>query len=836
MSWFPSVLLKETTFTLRSLNKERAFTALSILLLGLGIGAASAVFTLLWQAIYARLPVPEPQQVFTFSTNVTHSGRSDSDAMAQTFSVPTYRYLATHFKLSKGILGRHGEMVNIEAPASPQHLLADFVTGNFFEVLGVKAAVGRLISDPNDQIPDERLVAVLSYDFWREAYGGQVSAWNTVIRINGVPFQIIGVAAPGFKGLIAGQAPKVYLPVSAFADVNPGWHGYDDWGLRWLNAFVRLPGNVSRAAAEAELQPVYRAAVRQELASERAQPEDYLRELSHERLSLMPVAQGAHAMLDQWNEPLRILQWMTLALLSLAAINVAGLMLVRGIRRRQEMLIRYAVGAAASEVMRLLFQETLILSFAGGALGLWIARYGAELLVYLARMNQRDAFSYGPHGWALVMHWVVALVTGLLAGLFPAWQAAKLDLSAGLNEGALTHSATRSQALTRRTLAAVQIALSLVLVISAGLFAEALHKLVSVPLGFNPEHLTVFSIDAKLAQSSVQNTEALWADIARRLSETPGVQDVTYGTGGPFPQGADAAVVIPGTSAAAGRSKPQSGMRSIVGPRYFSTLGIPVVTGREFDERDRMDMPDTVILNQTMARKLFGNNNPIGQTVTMFNGLDPNWLASVVGIVADHHQSWRRANASLAYTPAQQARRITDITYYVRTVGPSLSEQTIREIVRQEAPSIGSYDMATMDSRMAEFASSDRAMALLVGAFALFALTIAAVGIYGVVSYTTSLRTLEFGVRLSIGATPSNIAQLVLREAMTILAGGIALGAPLTYFALLIVRHQLDAISFRQPGIYGAAVVLLTMCTLLPALAPAQRAKRMNVHDALRHP
>lgn len=413
MPWYPDVFLKETATTLRSLRKERSFTVLTIMLLALGIGLASAVFTLLWQAIYAQLPIPEPTQLFTFSSNVTHNGRSDSDAMAETFSVPTYRYLAEHFKASTGVIARHGQLVNIETGASPQHLLADFVSGNFFEVLGVKPILGRSFGSRDDQDSTERAVAVLSYEFWQDAYGGDVSAWNTVLRVNGVSFRVVGVTPPGFRGLIAGQSPKVYLPVSAFADVNPGWHGDNDWSLRWLNAFVRLPANVSTAAAEAELQPIYRATVREEVASEGHPSEEYLRELSHEHLSLIPAAQGVHAMLDQWDEPLRILQWMTLALLCLAVINVAGLALVRGIRRRRELLIRYAVGATGPQVMRLHFQETLLLALAGGILGLWIARYGAELLVHLAHMDQRDSFSYGLHGWALAAHWLAALATGL---------------------------------------------------------------------------------------------------------------------------------------------------------------------------------------------------------------------------------------------------------------------------------------------------------------------------------------------------------------------------------------------------------------------------------------
>lgn len=825
---------KDTLVALRTLRRERAFTFVSVVLLALGIGLASAVFTLLWQAIYAQLPVRAPAQIFTFASNVNHYGRSDSDAMAQTFSVPMYRYLANHFKSPVGTIARHGEMINVETSAGPQHLLVDFVTGNFFEVLGVQAALGRTLRESDDVIPDGRLVAVLSYDMWQQAYGGEVSAWNRVLRVNGLPFQIVGIAAPSFKGLIGGQAPKIYLPVSAYALVNPGWQGYEDWSLRWLNVFVRLPVNVSQASAEAELQPVYRAGVRQELANEAIQSKEYLNELSHEYVSVVPASQGIHGMLNQWSEPLRILQWMTLAVLALAAANIAGLMLVRGVRQKQQMLIRYALGASRAAIVRLHLLETLLLSMAGGALGLWIARSGAELLAHLTGMNRHDAFSYTPHGWTLAAHGMAALLIGLLIGLVPAWKAARLDLSTGLNEGALTHSGTRSQTRIRRTFAAAQIALSLVLAISAGMLAAALHKLVAVPVGFNPDRLTVFSIDPKLAGATPPSTRALWTNIARRLKDSPAVESVTYGTGGPFPQGADMAVVIPGTTEAGG-ARHQSGMRSMIGPGYFRTLEIPLVAGREFDERDRANTPDVVILNETMAHKLFGHADPIGQVVTIFNGLDPNWLATVVGVIADHHQSWRRANASLVYTPAQQARQIGDITYYVRTARPSLPEQTIREIVRREAPSLGSYDVATMKSRMAAFASGNRTLAVLVGAFALLALLIAAVGIYGVVSYSSSLRTLEFGVRLSVGATPVHILRLVLREGALILTAGLAIGTPLVYFALSIARNQLEGLSLRQPVIYAGALLILASCTLLAAFLPAYRAKRMSVQDALKH-
>ena len=258
------VLWREATLTLRGLRRERTFTLLSIVLLALGSGLASAVFTLLWQAIYAQLPVPDAARLFTFRTNVTHYGRSESDAMsAETFSVPTYRYLASHLGEGMGTVARHGEYVNVLATGEPRHLPADFVSGNFFQVLRVKAAIGRTIEESNDTPSDARFVAVLAYDFWQQAFGGQVIAWNRVFRVNGVPFRVIGVAPPGFRSLISGQGPQIYLPIAAFADVNPGWRGYNDWGLRWLNAFVRLPTGLDRSQAEAKLQPVYRVAVRQ---------------------------------------------------------------------------------------------------------------------------------------------------------------------------------------------------------------------------------------------------------------------------------------------------------------------------------------------------------------------------------------------------------------------------------------------------------------------------------------------------------------------------------------------------------------------------------------------
>jgi len=821
-------------FALRGLRKDRGFTFLAVVLLALGIGLTSAVFTLLWQAIYARLPVPHPEQIAAFQTNVTHNGRSDSDAGTLTFSLPTYRYLAGHFTAVKGLVARHGEMVNIETPNGPRHLRANFVTGNFFDVLEVKPVVGRAIAGPNDAPSDDRFVAMLSYDFWQQQYGGELSAWNSRVRVNGVRFRVIGIAPPGFHDVIAGQAPQVFLPVASYGDLNPGWKNEKDWSVRWLNPFARLREGVSRSAAEAQLQPVYRAAVRAELAGAPAQPAEYLQELSHEHLSLVPAAQGDHGMFDNWSLPLRILQWMTLSILALAVLNVAGLMLVRAVSQRREMLVRYALGASRTEVMRLQFLQTLLLALAGGLAGLWIARWGALLLAHLAGMDRDSTLDYQPHGLPLAVHWAAAVTGGFLAGLLPAWQNARINLAAGLNEGALTHSAGRAQATIRRGLAAAQIALSLVLAISAGWFATTLQSLVSVPVGFKADHVSVFSIDPKLSHANLPGAQLLWSNIERRLKQTAGVLAVTYGTGGPFPQAMDVAVVIPGTNSEAIKQH-QSATRDVIGPRYFSTLGMHLIAGREFDDRDRRNTPGVIMMTQALARKLYGSANPLGRTVTMFNGLEPNWQATVVGLVADYHQSWKRAGPPIVYTPAQQAQSISEMTYYVRTSANALPEATIRSILQEDAPGLAAYDVATMESRMAGFAAGERSMALLTAVFGLLSLAIAAVGIYGVVAYGASLRITEFGVRVAVGAQPGDIRWLVLREALLILAAGLILATPLTIGALSLAGHQLVSGVAHQAGIYLGAVLLLAVCTLSAALHPARRATRISTLSALRH-
>jgi|GEM_PF-2967905 len=825
------ILLKEAAVTLRGLRREPGFTLVAILLLALGIGLTSAVFTLLWQVVYERLPVPEPSRLFVLDTNVTHMGREDSDSQAAVFSAPLYRYLTRHFPGAE-MAARHGELVNIETPEGPRHLRAELVSGNFFVTVGVKPVVGRAILSGDDSVSNPRYVAVLSYAFWQEAFGGSIGAWNSSIRVNGLPFRIVGIGPPHFTGVIAGSAPQVFVPMSVMPFIDPGWNKSDDWSVRWLNLFFRLPPERSAAQAEARINPIYRRGVREELAAETPQPADYLAELSHERVSLLPASQGVHGMLDQWRQPLRILQWLTAVVLLLTCINVAGLAVVRAIKQRRETLVRYAMGASRAALVRLYLMQAVILSLAGGLAGVWLARWGALLLLHLGRVDRGGALSSGLNSYALGVHWLTAIAAGLLVGVFPAWHAGRVDLAAGLAESASTHSATRSHTRTRRALAALQIALSLFLLIAAGLFVKSLHKLVSVPVGFNPDRLMLFSVDPKLYGSTTAASQLLYSNIQRRLQQTPGVESVTYGTGGPFPQEGDSGVLIP----SGGVEKHAAGMASIVGPRYFATLGIRILAGREFDGRDRAGTPNGVIINETMARKLFGNRDAVGQPVGIFNGIDPNRQATIIGVVPDYHISWKRSHAAQLYTAAQQAPRVSAITFYVRHSGGSaLTEQTLRDLVRREAPLLSAYDVQTMSVRMEEFASGDRAMALLISVFAALALTISLIGIYGVIAYSSSLRDAEFGVRFAVGAQSRDVMWLVFREAIVIVAVGLLLAFPAVWFGLLLVRTQLYDVSLRDPALFLAATLLLVGSSFLAALAPASRAARMNIQTALRH-
>lgn len=828
------VLLKEALLVLRGLRRERAYSTVSILLLAAGIGLSSAVFTLLWQVVYAGLPVPHPDELYTLHTDVMHNGRAESDAAATVFSAPTYRYLASHVAASSGVAARHGERINVETPQGPRHLLADFVSGNFFTVIGLKPDLGLPIQPQNDALTGDRFVAVLSYDFWQEAFGGQLSALNNSIRLNGAPFRIVGIAPKRFTGLVAGQAPYLYLPLLSYSAVNPGWDRFEEWSFRWLNVFMRLPAPMSHANGEAAIQPVYHAAVREELAAGPPPSPGYLRQLSHEKLTLLPSSQGIHAMLDEWGQPLRILQWMTLAILLLTSLNVAGLAVIRAIKQRREMLVRYALGANRAALIRLHFMQTLALTAAGGAAALWVSRWSAALLLHLAHMNQPGTISTYPTVYTLVFDAAAVMGAGLLIGLFPALSVARADLRSGLSEVAGTHSVSRSHVFARRGLAAAQIACSLALIVAAGLFAKSLYTLLAEPVGFSADHLMLFSIDPKLSNTSVQTAELLYSRIDRRLREVPGISSVSYGTGGPFANGMDVALVTPGANIKGPGQK--TGIRSIVGPNYFHTLGIPLIAGREFGERDRGNSPNTVIVNQALARSLFGEKNPIGQTVSLFNGADPNSLATIAGVVADSRVSWNRPSSLLLYTPAQQLPHISEMTFYVRTIpGVRLTEDRIRGVIREEMPGLSVYGIEPMEVRMNQFASAERAMTFLTAIFAALAFLIALIGIYGVVAYTSSLRITEFGIRIAVGASPASIVRLILHEAVLIAACGVVLAIPLVWFGLLLIRSQLYGITINEPLIYAGAALLLIAASLAAALVPARRVAKLDPLRALRY-
>ncbi|HEX7359725.1 MAG TPA: ADOP family duplicated permease [Bryobacteraceae bacterium] len=812
------VLLRELAVTLRGLRRDRTFTLVSVALLALGIGLTSAVVSLLWRIAYAQLPIPDPSHLYTLNTRV---------------GTPTYRYLAAHLGAGPKLIARHDERVNIETAEGSRHLDADFVSGNYFGALGVRPVLGRAVEPSDDSRSGRQFVAVLAYGFWQQAFGGQISALGAPVRINGVPFRVIGIAPPHFTGLIAARNPQLYLPVAAFPALNPGWDAFNKWSVHWLDIFVRTPPNLPVASAEAQWAPVYRDAVRQELANEGPQSQQYLRKLRHEKLSLTPAQQGVHWMLSGWKNPLRVLLWMALSVLLLVTINVAGLAVVRSVKQRHEMLIRYAVGASRAAVVRLYFAQTMALALLAGLAAILVARWGAKALVYLGGLHLHGtALPVGLGASALGLHWAAAIIAGLLAGMLPAWHAARMSLAGGLSEGATTHSASRSHTRSRRILAAAQIALSLVLLIAAGLFAQALYKLVSVPLGFNPRHLMLFSVDPKISGATAQSATTLFQRIDQRVRSTPGVANVSYGTSGPFPQAVNTAVVIPTTPDA--KSKHQRGFRSFIGPGYFRTLGIPMAAGREFNQRDRANTPGVVIIDQTMAKKLYGDANPIGKTVTI--GVTPKRLATIVGVVADYNISWTRAHSPLLYTPVSQASGLQEMTFYVRTApNVQLSARDIRELIQHEAPETPAFDIGSMGASTAGFASGQRAMALLTGAFAGLALLIALVGIYGVIAYSASLRTVEFGVRVAVGAEPRHIRALILREAGWILLGGLILAVPLAFFGLQTIRTQMFAVSIDRIGVYIAATALVIGCTLLAALIPARRATRMNVQAALRH-
>ncbi len=825
----------DVLFAVRSLRRAPAFFVLAVATLGLGIAANTAIFSLFYQVLLRSLPVPDPQRLVVFhSEGPNLPGSVSKDNFESVYSYPMYLRLRSTAKSFQDLAVRTSIPVQTETGGAAERSRAEIVSGNYFETLGLRPAAGRLFTSQDDTVRGGNPVAVLSYAFWKTHFGGSASAIDRTIRVNGQPFTVIGVAPVNFHGLIAGDEQEIFLPISMRASLTPGWNSYDKPDYQFLNVFGRLSPGVTRERAETELQPQFAAVMRDHMDQLKVREAAARQRLGGRRLQLNAAAQGLNALEQEWRKPLFVLLGMVLLLLVIGCANLANLLMARGVNRAREIAVRLALGASRARVIRLLFTESAVLGFAGTLFGIALA---PVLTSGILRLLPTDALS----GWLaagvnmpiLAFSIALMLATTLLFGLIPALQATR-GSSGPLGERSQT-TAGQVHSGVRKILVAGQIGLSLVLLAVAGLFGRSLVNLMHHNPGFRVDHLLTFSVDPGLAGYNVDRGTGFTIELSRRLAALPGVESASYALMGPLSHSSSGSNVSVEGYTYTNDDDMTCGFNA-VGPGYFRTVGTPLLDGREFDRRDRKSK--VAIVNQAFQRKFFGTRSPVGHK--MERGAGGPLDIEIVGLVQNSdHLSLREKVAPAFFIPyeaALDASRMSQASFFVRaSSGFDALPPAVRSTVAQIDHALPVYGLETMEVRVHESVYTDRLIAALATAFGLLAMTLTAVGLYGVIAYLVSRRTAEIGIRMVLGAEPSSIVSMILREVAVLVVAGGGVGLLAALGAGRAIQAQLFGMRGADPVVFAGASLLLAAVALLAGFVPAWRAARVEPLSALRH-
>jgi predicted permease len=829
-----SYMWKELAFSVRTLRRSPLFTVAAVLSLALGIGANTAIFSLLDQVVLQSLPVRQPDRLVLLHTEYNAPGSSSSDNHESVFSYPMYRDLRDRDQALAGVIARMSGSARLSGTGAVTSIRAELVSGNFFQVLGVGAMMGRVFTPADDGAAGGSPVAVLSHAYWSSQFGNNPAILNQNITLNGLPFLVIGVADAKFRGITPGQTPDLYVPIAMQRTILPTMDALEDRRTRWLNLFARLQPGMSVKRAQAATDVVYRAILQTELAQMGTMRTEHDRlEFLNHRAELRPAAQGISEMRERWEKPLEALMTLVGLVLLIACANVASLLLARAAGRQREIAIRLAMGAGRGALVKQLLLEGLLLASAGGAVGLVFSYWGVQTLVRVLPKDYHGSLSASIDGQLLLFTAAVSAACGILFGLIPALQATRPDVAATLKQQAT--SVAGGPARFRRGLVVAQLALSLLLVVGAGVFSGSLRNLLHVNLGFRTERLLIFNANATLNRPQLADALAFYQDLLGRLAALPGVSGVGAAASGPFGDGSRGGnITVEGYAA---RPDEYTGASVVaVNAGFFQALGIPLRAGREFTARDNRAAPKTVVVNDSFVKKYLPGRNVIGRRL-MFGGSNhPVFDREIVGVAPDVHNEVRTQAKETIYMPYEQWDKPERLVFYVRAGGDEgRLSAAIRRVVREVDSNIPVMTIQPLDVKIRDSLYTEQLIALLSEAFGVLATLLAAIGLYGVVAYAVALRTAEIGIRMALGAVPSRVLGMILREAGAMAAAGIAIGLGGALVLSRLVDSQLFGIRAADPVVLGGAAVVLALVALLAAIIPGWRASRIDPVRALKY-
>jgi predicted permease len=831
---------EDVRFGLRTLRKSPGFTTVAVLTLALGIGANTAIFSLTDQILLERLPVGHPEQLALLSSTEAKWGRTHTDYdLTTSFSYPMYKDLRDHNEVFSGLLTCFPVEVSVVAHGSAQIAHGELVSGNFFSVLGARPTLGRVFSSADETVPGANPVTVLNYAYWTEHFGGDRSILNQTVNLNGFPFTIVGVARPGFNMIQAGAKPDVYVPITMKAQMTPGWNGLADHSDYFLPIVGRLEAGITLDRAEAGLQPLFHDLLRSEF------PEITSRwgatvDLKHFLAGQIELSGGEHGrpvLQHSAKSPLLFLSAMVGLVLLIACANLASLLLARGESRHHEVAVRLALGAGHSRIIRQLLTESTLVAVAGGAAGLFMG--WSALRALLAAMPAdpgTSGLSASLNLPVLTLTAAVAIGSGILCGLFPAISASRTSLQSAFNDQARSTAGGIQSTRVRKSLIVTQVAMTATLLVAAGLFGESLVRTERVNLGMHIDHIVQFDFLPGLSRYSAAQTLGLFDRLRQKLAALPGVTSVTASESSLLAGGMEIDTVNYEGYRPSGDDE-NEGLNpwvNYIEPRFFSTLGVPLLKGREFRDSDTASSPAVAIISESVARKFFAGRNPIGLHLG-FGGEVPR--VEIVGVVGDVRQNDPRWPASPSiYFPCAQDKTVTDATFYVRTPLESRAIlATLRNSAAQVAPDVAASNFRTLTEQLNNIIFDERLVTFLTIAFGLLAAALASVGVYGVMAYIVARRTREIGIRMALGAKPGKLAGRILWQAGGLALAGIVIGFLIAVPISRLIRAELFEVKPQDPVAFLISAVLLAAVALAACYIPARRAMRVDPMVALKY-
>jgi predicted permease len=831
--------MRAVALALRHLLKTPFVTSVAVVSLGLGIGANTAVFSLFNQILLRPLPVSAPNELVNLaapgpkSGSVSCGNAGDCDAV---FSYPMYLDLARDQQVFTGIAAHHLFGANIGYRDQTLAVDGMEVSGNYFGLLGLQPVLGRLIAPGDTTSIGSAPVAVLSYDYWMTRFGHDPNITSSTVVVNGQALGIIGVAPPAFDGTTRGTRAKIFVPITLRALLEPPFTEFDKRNTYWVYLFARLKPGGAMAAADAGINGPYHTLMTEvELPMQAGlSAADQKAAFTDKRLTLEDGRRGQSYIFKQAATPLAWLQVVTAVVLLIACANIANLLLARAAGRAGEMAIRLSIGASRSQLIRQLLLESCLLAALGGIAGLVILQWTTAIMVAKLPFGAIDPAVSRISLGVLLFAAAMALGTGVLFGVFPAFHATRPDLATALKGQAGQPAGAKAAAWFRSILVVTQIALSMGLLTCAGLFTKSLLNVSRVDLGVKIDHVIAFNLNPQRAGYTPVRAQQLFQDVIARLSGMPSVVSASAArvplianSSSSTSIGVEGYVATPGERMSINFNE--------IAPGYFQTVGTPLLAGRDFTDGDVFTAPKVAIVNEAFAKRFNLGPNPVGHRMRRGTGT-PTYDMEIVGVVKDaKYSSVRATTSAVFFTPYRQNDRLGAISFYAKTTGdPSQLLSAIRPLVASFDSTLPVQRLGTMPQQIDDNLSDDRLMSTLSASFAGLATVLAAIGLYGVLAYTVSQRTREFGLRMALGASPHAVQRLVLTYVMRLTLIGGAIGLGLAMAAGYYARTQLFEMRSTDPTVLAASAAALTLVALLAGFVPSLRASRVDPMQALR--